>query len=194
MSKPICAVDGCQRSVSARGWCGMHYARWRAHKNPLMTLMPTRVNGTPAQRFYAKVAAPDTQSCCLWLGHTSKRGYGRFRLNGVYVNAHRASYILSIGPLSDELDLDHLCHTRDTACPGGVTCKHRRCVNPEHLEPVTHSENSKRRGDTASLRKTRTHCRNNHPLDAENVVMNQGKSRCKTCRRTSDRKYRLREL
>lgn len=33
-----CAVDGCEnesKSKSARGWCGMHYARWRRHGDPL---------------------------------------------------------------------------------------------------------------------------------------------------------------
>lgn len=27
----MCAVDGCDREVSARGWCAAHYYRWRKH-------------------------------------------------------------------------------------------------------------------------------------------------------------------
>lgn len=30
-----CSVDGCERSVTARGWCDAHYRRWRRHGDPL---------------------------------------------------------------------------------------------------------------------------------------------------------------
>lgn len=30
-----CAIDGCDKPVEARGWCNVHYARWRAHGDPL---------------------------------------------------------------------------------------------------------------------------------------------------------------
>lgn len=29
-----CSIPGCGRGVLARGWCGMHYKRWKAHGNP----------------------------------------------------------------------------------------------------------------------------------------------------------------
>lgn len=32
----ICAVDGCERPVVARGWCECHYQRWRRHGDPVM--------------------------------------------------------------------------------------------------------------------------------------------------------------
>ena len=47
------------------------------------------------------------------------------------VLAHRVYYERHVGPVPEGLELDHLCRN-----PG--------CVNPEHLEPVTHAENIRR--------------------------------------------------
>lgn len=35
-----CSVEGCERPVivKARGWCGKHYQRWKAHGSPTFTL------------------------------------------------------------------------------------------------------------------------------------------------------------
>lgn len=35
MADSICSIEGCEGSVSARGWCNRHYLRWRNHGNPL---------------------------------------------------------------------------------------------------------------------------------------------------------------
>lgn len=32
----MCSIEGCAGKVNARGWCGKHYMRWRAHGDPLM--------------------------------------------------------------------------------------------------------------------------------------------------------------
>ena len=31
MAKATCSVHGCEKSVMGRGWCSMHYSRWRKH-------------------------------------------------------------------------------------------------------------------------------------------------------------------
>jgi hypothetical protein len=62
--------------------------------------------------------------CWVWTGHVHQRsGYGRFRLQGRVVEAHRASYLLLVGEIAPDLELDHLC-------------RRRACVNPNHLEAV----------------------------------------------------------
>lgn len=35
MSDGTCIIEGCDSKHVARGWCGMHYQRWRRHGDPL---------------------------------------------------------------------------------------------------------------------------------------------------------------
>lgn len=91
--------------------------------------------------------------CLLWRGYADRHGYGRISTPGIPEGnrynrqslVHRESYGLFVGPLVPGLTIDHLCHTRDPLCEGGVTCRHRRCVEPSHLEQVTAEENLRRR-------------------------------------------------
>jgi hypothetical protein len=119
-----------------------------------MTRYPSGVLTTTRDRFLAKIVA-GPNGCAIWTAKTNERGYGRFHPErGHGVGAHRFAYELLIGPIPDGLQLDHVCHNRDTACPGGVVCLHRRCVNPWHLQPVSHAENVRRRDQKNSSRPT----------------------------------------
>lgn len=67
--------------------------------------------------------------CWLWLGGRIQQGYGLKRLGpGKHQIAHRYMYEKVVGPIPEGLILHHTCNTP-------------RCVNPEHLRPVTHAEN-----------------------------------------------------
>jgi len=41
MADSVCSIDGCNRSVQARGWCQEHYQRWRRAGDPLGKPVPT---------------------------------------------------------------------------------------------------------------------------------------------------------
>lgn len=122
--------------------------------------------------------------CWPWQrGIDATSGYGILRHRK---GAHRYVYTRLKGPIPDGLDLDHLCHNRDPLCPGGATCLHRRCVNPDHLEPVTGPVNTLRGKSTAALNLKKTHCSKGHPYDTENTRLKtdqHGRTcrRCKAC-------------
>ena len=71
--------------------------------------------------------------CWIWLkAKDKKRGYGySFAGPGKSRKAHRIIYEMKYGPIPKGLELDHIC---------GITA----CVNPDHLEPVTHAVNVQR--------------------------------------------------
>lgn len=87
--------------------------------------------------------------CWLWLKNV-RMGYGRKWDGDKLVSAHVWYWEQKHGPIPPGTDLDHLCHNRDKSCKGGPRCRHRRCVNPDHLEPATRSVNV-RRGRTGKL-------------------------------------------
>lgn len=91
----------------------------------------------PQVRFWAKVDA--SGDCWEWTGALHWFGYGMFRVLGRTVTAYWFAYTTLVGPVPVGLELDHLCRSQ-------------RCVNPDHLEPVTHAENI-RRGRWGRLRR-----------------------------------------
>jgi hypothetical protein len=56
MIEDRCAIDGCPRATYARGWCGMHYKRWRNTGDvraglPLRAAGPCSVEDCDRQRY-----------------------------------------------------------------------------------------------------------------------------------------------
>ena len=54
--------------------------------------------------------------------------------------SHRAAWLIYRGPIPAGYDIDHKCDK----VIGGPPLPDRKCVNPEHLEVVTHAENMRR--------------------------------------------------
>lgn len=159
-----CKIESCEKASIRRGWCNMHYERWRRHGS---TDRPTGRRGDPLMN----VDCNGPGGCWLWTGSLSNDGYG----------AHRRVYLRLVGPIPDGLHLDHLC-------------RNRACVNPDHLEPVTPAENIRRSVRPESMRRApRTECSEGHPLTGENLYVPPSKPTtriCRTCYNAYVRTYR----
>jgi hypothetical protein len=132
-------------------------------------------NGERMDWFWEKVEKTDT--CWEWRGSHATNGYGRFQTSGGSKAAHRISYEALTGPVPRGLELDHLC-------------RNRSCVNPEHLEPVTHQENVLRGQTLTGINAAKTHCDKGHPLDGANLYLtSRGSRECRICRRDRHREY-----
>lgn len=143
--------------------------------------MPPTMQEKELRRFTRKYINTGPRGCWLWLNSTDRDGYGFFKLKGKTRLAHRVAYEHYVGPIPAGFELDHLC-------------RHRGCVNPTHLEAVTHVENV-RRGNAGKLEAAKTHCPKGHPYAGDNVERNRkGWRQCVTCRREYSRAYYARKV
>jgi len=126
------------------------------------------------KRFWKNVAI--TPSCWLWTA-TITDGYGRIQINKKKMYAHRLAYELLIGIIPNGLELDHLCRVRN-------------CVNPNHLEPVTHKENLQR-GIHSNGQINKTCCKHGHEYTNKNTYKYpDGRRDCRICQKIRTTKYR----
>jgi hypothetical protein len=139
------------------------------------------------ERLMAQVSPEPMSGCWLWIGPVNVGGYGKIGKGGASRLAHRVSYELLRGPIPEGMEMDHLCRVR---------C----CVNPDHLEPVTHQENGRRgiSGKTVAARMAAlTHCKNGHEFTAENTRTSTHpdggvRRNCRACRVQIVARYRKR--
>ncbi len=70
----------------------------------------------------------DANGCWNYTGAKDKWGYGTFYFQQSSYKAHRISYYLKFGEITDRKVIDH-------------KCRNKSCINPNHLEAVSQLEN-----------------------------------------------------
>jgi hypothetical protein len=126
----ICKIDGCSDPTQGKGLCPKHYARLRTHGDPEIRW------GARSVKERLTVYVDRSGDCWLWTGPIDALGYGVcVDRDGNNRKAHRVMYREAVGEIPVNLELDHLC-------------RNRACVNPAHLEPVSHEVNCQRGANT----------------------------------------------
>lgn len=118
-------------------------------------------------------------NCLIWRGTKRSNGYGVTVFRGVQTTTHRVMYQLVHGCLPRGYEVDHICNVRD-------------CVNPDHLQAVTHKQNMRRGLERRST------CKAGHLWTKENTYVATVKYRggvrkqryCRTCRAKHQKEFR----
>lgn len=136
-------------------------------RHKFRTILP--LTNKQLDRFWAKVIKTE-DGCWEWQA-ALRTGYGAFAPAKIQYPAHRISYFLFHGQISDDLVLDHVC-------------RNPKCVNPLHLEEVTDKENIMRGFSPPATNARKTHCAHGHEYSVENTRWYRGARLCRECDRT----------
>lgn len=142
-----------------------------------MRELPTTLEPKDSARIFGRVNLDGYDDCWEWQGPLSRGGYGITHLKSMStVQVHRLSYSVMVGPIPTGLVIDHLC-------------KNRKCVNPNHLEPVTDRENVYRANPSAvQMNVDENRCANGHIYTDVKPEVDRSR-RCMTCRREAYKRY-----
>lgn len=132
------------------------------------------------ERFWSKVEEDRNTGCWVWTACVGSHGYGLYFMVEPRQLAHRVAYEALVGAIPDGMVVDHVV---------ARGCTRRNCVNPAHMEIVTHRENTLRGKGATAVNAAKVECVRGHPLSGDNVSHVAGRRRCKTCHRLRQKRY-----
>lgn len=107
--------------------------------------------------------------CKVWQGPLGHPRYPSISIRNRKTYVHRFIYSQLVEEIPSGHDVDHICHNP-------------RCVNPDHLQAITHRENLLRGATSAARNAARTHCPRGHEYAGANLIrMPNGARACRTC-------------
>jgi len=124
------------------------------------------------KRFFEKINK--TEKCWNWIAGKDKDGYGKIKIDGKMVQAHRASWVIHNGDIPNGMCVLHRCDNPS-------------CVNPEHLFIGTRLDNARDRDVKGRNGYSKiTHCPKGHEYSPENTTIWHGQRKCKSCKKDYD--------
>jgi hypothetical protein len=181
---PCISCGGGPLKVKKRQLCDACYCRWQKHGDPAAG--GPRLGLSPLERFnYYVPDQSDPRACWIWTGPTLSReacDYGRLYMgDGAeqrLVLAHRWSYEHFVDTIPEGLEIDHVKERG---------CRSTLCVNPAHLEPVTHKINLMRGDGVGSVNARKECC----PKCGGPYTIYDGYRLCRPCTNENTRRRTL---
>lgn len=131
--------------------------------------------------FRDRIRIDEETGCWEWAGPRLASGYGMSRTPGYRTTAHRAVYLILVGPLPEGWTPDHLC-------------RNKGCVNPDHVEGVPHGVNVRRAEPYIDRARNGDSCRRGHSYTPENTRYDaRGYRVCRACKREQSRESMRRQ-
>lgn len=124
----ICKIDGCDKPALTRGWCSLHYARWKRHKDPVGG---RTYQGDPLVFLFEVASICVDEKCLAWPFSRTKKGEARVYKDGRLHQAARVVCEKVNGPPPTKEH--HAAHRCGKA--------HEGCVNQSHIRWATPEEN-----------------------------------------------------
>lgn len=163
MTNLTCRVNGCVNPVRVKvsQLCSAHYQRLHLYGRL------DRIDRDWITRFWARVDKLPDDGCWEWKGQIRSDGYGSCWDGGRHRKnlAHRVALELVGQSIPEGMHTDHLC-------------RNHSCVNPAHLEVVTHAENMRRGVGWPGQNAHKTRCPKGHAYSGRNI---RGERICNTC-------------
>lgn len=218
MSQRTCSVDGCERGAVARGWCHLHWRRWRQFGDPGEAEMRWKplppvctadgcdspphakgLCGTHLSRLkrtgtvvFIRPTAHDRFWAKVRVTDTCWVWTGALNRGGYgrfeNVFAHRWAFEEANGPIPP-------LPNGEPAPLDHMECDNPPCVRPSHLVVSTPRDNTLRSSAPTAINARKTHCKYGHELTDENVYRapTTGNRHCRTCRSAIDRARKARK-
>lgn len=127
----LCSIPDCGKRHSVRGWCTLHYQRWKRYGDPNFVKLEMAPRGEPREFLEAVVFRYEGDECIVWPYCCFPSGYGQIRVDGKSQTVSRLVCERRHGPPPGAgYDAAHSCGKG-----------HLGCITPAHLAWKTRAGN-----------------------------------------------------